>query len=214
MAKEERSRPLGPGDASRAVAFVIGAYALVAAVGLGIGLLRGRPNVLVLPAEETLRLGSGSALEGHLASFVGGLALALALVAATRWLVRTTAWASALHEDLRPIARALGPEAVVPVALASSIGEEILFRGALVPAIGVLLSSVLFGALHQLRGRSRLSWAAFAFVVGLLFAALFRVTGSLVGPILAHALVNGANLRFLQTHAPGRRDDLGGLLRR
>jgi membrane protease YdiL (CAAX protease family) len=192
---------------------------LVAALGLGIATLRGRPNLFVLPAEESLRLSQdASPWAAHLASAAGGLGLAVALVAATRWLVRTQHWAAALCDDLRPFARALGPGAIVPVALASSIGEEILFRGALVPAMGVVLSSVLFGALHQLRGRSRLSWVGFATVVGLLFAMLFRATGSLVGPILAHALVNGMNLRFLQSgtepRPSGGRARLGGLLRR
>ena len=197
----------------RAVPLVVGAYAIVGAVGLGIAALRGEPNVFVC---ESYRLGDGAA-SGHLASLAGGLALAITIIAATRYLVRTTAWAAALHEDLRPMARALGTGAIVPIALASSIGEEVLFRGALVPWLGVIASSVLFGALHQMRGRSRLSWVVFAAVVGLMFGGLFRATGSLLGPIVAHALINGANLHFLITHAPpgrGRGGSMGGLLRR
>lgn len=199
------------GTDARAVPLVAGAYALVAAVGVGIGTLRGAPNVFV---TASLRLGDDP-LSGHLASLAGGLGLALAVIAATRVLTRTTNWAAELHADLAPMARALGPAAVVPVALASSLGEEILFRGALVPWIeastasawtGVVASSLLFGVLHQLRGRSRVSWVAFATVVGLLLGGLFRVTGSLLGPILAHALINGVNLRFLlQARPPLRR---------
>ncbi len=193
---------------------VVGAYAIVGALGVGIGALRGAPNVFVMTAEAgALRL-SDDPLAGHLASLAGGVAVAVAVVAATRLLVRTQSWAAALHADLRPVARALGPGAVVPVALASSLGEEMLFRGALVPWVGVIVSSALFGALHQLRGRSRLSWAAFAAVVGLMLGALFRATGSLVGPILAHALINGVNLRFLMTHAPTDSTQFVGLLRR
>jgi membrane protease YdiL (CAAX protease family) len=202
--------PLPPAARTKAVAMVAGAYAAVAGVGVVIGTLRDEPNVFVC---APLRM-SGSALEAHGASLLGGIGLAIAVIAATRVLVRTQSWAAALHEDLRPVARSLGPEAAVPIALASSIGEEVLFRGALVPWLGVVVSSLLFGALHQLRGRSRLSWAAFAAVVGFLFAALFRVTGSLVGPIVAHAAINFVNLRFLIAHDPSRRDDMGGLLRR
>jgi membrane protease YdiL (CAAX protease family) len=202
--------PLESKGSNRAVPLVVGAYAIVAAVGLGIAALRGEPNVFVC---ESYRLG-GSPLSGHLTSLAGGVAIAITIIAGTRYLVRTTAWASALHEDLRPMARALGEGAIVPIALASSVGEEVLFRGALVPWVGVIVSSILFGALHQMRGRSRLSWIAFAIVVGMLFGGLFRATGSLLGPIVAHALINGANLRFLITHAPARRETLGGLLRR
>jgi membrane protease YdiL (CAAX protease family) len=194
----------------RAVPLVVGAYAVVGAVGLAIAALRSQPNVFVC---ESLRLG-GDPWMGHVASLAGGLALAVAIIAATRYFVRNTAWASSLHEDLRPMARALGEGAIVPVALASSVGEEMLFRGALTPWLGVVVSSVLFGLLHQMRGRSRLSWVAFATVVGLLLAGLFRATGSLVGPIVAHALINGVNLRFLIHHAPPRRQAMGGLLGR
>lgn len=202
------------GAASRAVPMVVGAYAVVGAVGVAIGALRGAPNVFVMTSEMgSLRL-SDDALSGHLASLAGGLGLAVAVIAATRVLVRTQTWAADLHADLAPMARALGAGAIVPLALASSLGEEMLFRGALVPWMGVLASSLLFGALHQLRGRSRLSWVAFATVVGLLFGGLFRATGSLVGPILAHALINGVNLRFLLNYPPSDRAAMGGLLRR
>jgi uncharacterized protein len=195
---------------SRAVPLVVGAYAVVGAVGLGIAALRGEPNVFVC---ESLRLGNDPMM-GHVASLCGGLALAVAIIAATRYFVKNTAWAASLHEDLRPMARALGEGAVLPIALASSVGEEVLFRGALTPWLGIIASSILFGLLHQMRGRSRLSWVVFATIVGLMLGALFRVTGSLVGPIVAHALINGVNLRFLIHHAPPRRQAMGGLLGR
>jgi len=202
------------GAASRAVPLVVFAYAVVGAVGVAIGALRGSPNVFVMtPEMGSLRL-SSDPITGHLASLAGGVGLAIAVIAATRVLVRTQSWAAALQADLAPMARALGAGAIVPVALASSFGEEMLFRGALVPWIGVIASSLLFGALHQLRGRSRLSWVAFAAVVGLLLGGLFRATGSLLGPIVAHALINGVNLRFLLSHAPADRAEMGGLLRR
>lgn len=188
---------------------VAATYSAVTLVAVAIGLFRGAPNVLVC---EPLRPVPGGALGAHVVSLALGLALAAALVFATRWLVHTKPWAAALHEDLRPFARALGPEAIVVVAIASSIGEETLFRGALVPAIGPIVSSLLFGALHQLRGRSRVAWWLFATIVGLAFAYLFRFTGSLLGPLVAHAAVNAANLRFLLTHDPHRTPRLGGLL--
>jgi membrane protease YdiL (CAAX protease family) len=44
---------------------------------------------------------------------------------------------------------------------------------------------------------------AWAFAVGLALGALFEGTGSLLGPLAAHALVNGVNLTFLKHHDPG-----------
>jgi hypothetical protein len=42
---------------------------------------------------------------------------------------------------------------------------------------------------------------------------MFALTGSLLGPMLAHALINGLNLAYLKSHdtAPPR-NSLGGLL--
>jgi membrane protease YdiL (CAAX protease family) len=51
-------------------------------------------------------------------------------------------------------------------------------------------------------GSSRWVWIGWAALVGLLFGAIFTLTGSLVGPLAAHALVNGYNLVFLRDHDP------------
>ena len=51
--------------------------------------------------------------------------------------------------------------------------------------------------------------------MGLLFGEVFAMTGSLLGPLLAHALINHSNLRFLRDNGPAApRRPLGGLLRR
>ena len=52
--------------------------------------------------------------------------------------------------------------------------------------------------------------------MGLVFGALFLATGSLLGPLVAHAVINVANLRFVrdtEVEEPKPRR-LGGLLRR
>ena len=55
-------------------------------------------------------------------------------------------------------------------------------------------------------------WAT---VMGVLFGCVFAATGSLAGPIVAHAMINGANLRFLRDNDPSPRPRaLGGRLRR
>jgi membrane protease YdiL (CAAX protease family) len=144
-----------------------------------------------------------------------GLPLGAITVAVSRSIVRRVAWAHALHVALRPAVQGASDGAIVAVAAASAIGEELLFRGLLVPLIGIAASSVLFGALHQIGGRARWAWMAWATIMGTLFASLFVVTGSLLGPLVAHAAINQSNLRFLRDSDPmpqSRR--LGGLLRR
>jgi membrane protease YdiL (CAAX protease family) len=134
------------------------------------------------------------------ASTMLGLTVALAAIAFTRVTVRRFAWARRLHADLRPVARDFTLGQILVIAGLSSLGEELLFRGVLVPALGVVAPAILFGLVHQLRGPSRWVWTAWATVVGLLLGAVFALTGSLVGPLLAHAVVNAANLTFLRDH--------------
>jgi membrane protease YdiL (CAAX protease family) len=133
-------------------------------------------------------------------SLVMGALLAGTTVAASRVFVRTHAWARALHADLRPAVRGASELGIAVMALASGIGEELVFRGLLVPVVGLGLSSALFGLLHQVRGRARWAWAAWATCMGLAFGAIFVLTGSLAGPILAHVAINFANLRHLRDH--------------
>ncbi|MHB8781008.1 MAG: CPBP family intramembrane glutamic endopeptidase, partial [Candidatus Geothermincolia bacterium] len=83
---------------------------------------------------------------------------------------------------------------ILVVVLIAPIVEEILFRGILYPALrkrsgigaAVLASSVLFAVLH-------LNWIAFLplTAVGVVLALLYEWRGSLVAPIVAHAVNNG-----------------------
>jgi hypothetical protein len=101
------------------------------------------------------------------------------------------------------------------MAIASGLGEELFFRGWLTPYVGVLASAVAFGAVHQVRGRARWAWAAWAAVMGLAFGSIYRLTGNLAGPIVAHVTVNALNLRYLRDHDPEAKPKLlGGLLSR
>lgn len=73
--------------------------------------------------------------------------------------------------------------------LVSPLNEEILFRGFLVPRIGIVLSAVVFAVPHLLTYSSVAELAA-AFVFGLASGYVFRRTRSLYPGIMAHALVN------------------------
>lgn len=150
---------------------------------------------------------------GHVYSGALGIALGAIVVVSTRRLVDRFVWAQELARALRPFARDLSGTGIVVVAVLSSVGEELLFRGLLQPWLGIWLQAALFGVLHQMRGPSRWAWVGWASIVGLSFGAVFALTGSLLGPILAHALINGFNLNYLQNHDPETpRRGLGGLL--
>ncbi len=86
---------------------------------------------------------------------------------------------------------------VLILSVASAIGEELLFRGALLPLIGIHASSLLFGFLHYGGKRPFLLWGIMGWIMGYLLSGLFLLTGSLLSPVLAHFTINYFNLLHL-----------------
>jgi membrane protease YdiL (CAAX protease family) len=148
----------------------------------------------------------------HTYSLLLGAAFAALVVVSTRPLVTRFAWARNLHRELRPFAASISTTGIVVLALLSAFGEELVFRGLLQPWLGLFPQALLFGLVHYLPGSSRWVWAAWAMLVGLALGAIFQLTGSLVGPLVAHALINGVNLMYLKRHDPAPQRRLGGLL--
>lgn len=179
-------------------------------------------GILALVLTPLVRGGSGfvhptpwlsmSPEAGHVYSLLCGAAFGALLVLVTRITVPRFAWAEQLHAALRPVARQMSGAAIVVMALLSAFGEELLFRGLLGPLLGVVPQALLFGVAHQIPGRARLIWVGWATLVGLALGGMFQLTGSLAGPIAAHAIVNALNLSYLKTHDPGLKRGLGGLL--
>jgi len=187
------------------------AYASMAAIALAISEFWLGRSVWSHPAPW---LGF-SGLTAHVYSLAFGVALAALCVVLTRRIVEKFSWGQELARALRPFAQGLTGTGILVAALLSSCGEELLFRGTLQPWLGLLGQAAVFGVLHQMPGPSRWAWVAWASVIGLLFGAIFASTGSLVGPLVAHALINGLNLNFLQNYDPEpSRRTLGGLLGR
>ncbi len=153
-------------------------------------------------------------ITSHVCSAVIGLGFGGLVAFSTRVFVTRFAWARTLHRELRPVARDLSASGIAAVALFSALGEELWFRGLLQAWVGLWLQAAAFGIVHsQLSGPSRWAWVTWATVMGLAFGALFALTGSLVGPIAAHALINALNLNYLKSHDPEPRPrSLGGLL--
>jgi membrane protease YdiL (CAAX protease family) len=98
----------------------------------------------------------------------------------------------------RHIAGLLGDVAgdeIFALAVISGIAEEIFFRGAVQGSWGWLVATALFALLHTGPSRAFRLWTLFALVAGVLFAVLTLATGNLLAAIVAHAGVNGVNLR-------------------
>jgi uncharacterized protein len=129
-----------------------------------------------------------------------GLALALTVVAVTPRLVERTEWARALHLELRVIISPLSSAEISILAITSGFAEEIFFRGAMQPILGLVPTSLIFGAVHIGPKPLYFAWTTWAFVMGLLFGLIFDLTGVLWGPILAHVWINQRNMTFIRRH--------------
>ncbi|MEL6930036.1 MAG: CPBP family intramembrane glutamic endopeptidase [Cyanobacteria bacterium J06600_6] len=80
------------------------------------------------------------------------------------------------------------------LGLLPGLSEELLFRGVMLPALGlnllaVTLSSILFGVLH-LSGNNQWPYVVWATIVGFALGYCALITGNLVVPVVAHIITN------------------------
>lgn len=173
-------------------------YAAMAGVAIAIRALLQDGSPWYADADAAAR-GTRWLLDGGAGLAAGAFALALSHV-----LTRRTRAGEALA---RTLAETLGPLRAVDcaaLALASALGEEALFRGALQPSLGLVGASLVFGLVHFAPRRELRIWSLFAFAGGLGLGALFEATGNLLAPIVAHAVLNGVNLAGLSREARRR----------
>lgn len=177
---------------------VVALYAGLGLAGIGLGALHGHANVFTLAGDaealskQRLILGIGL-----------GLGTGAVMLLFWRWAVHALEWARQLRRDLRELLGVLLPDEIVVLAVTSALGEELFFRGALLPALGrggLFTSSLVFALLHLgplSRFPRMVPWTLSALVTGLCFGALFVATGNLCAPVLAHFLVNLVNLKMV-----------------
>lgn len=122
-----------------------------------------------------------------------GLAVGFGLVAASRFGERTGPGSRAAEVLARYLGRVTWP-GVVAMASVAALGEELLFRGVLQPAVGLIAASVLFAAVHVPFRGDMWPWTLQALVHGLLFGVAYDLSGSLVLPIVAHSVFNASQL--------------------
>ena len=131
-------------------------------------------------------------------ALVGGLVVLL-----SGWLTRATQVGDRLARALAGLVGRRTTGECVALALASGIGEEAFFRGAMQPELGLLPTSLCFALAHFVPRRDLLPWTAFSLAAGLVLGGLFEATGNVVAPVVAHAVVNAVNLRLLsRDYAP------------
>jgi len=91
----------------------------------------------------------------------------------------------------------ISPRAALLLAVSSAIGEELIFRGAAQPWLGLWVTSALFAIVHVPLNRHFIAWPIFAFGGGLIMGSCAEMSESLIAPITAHFTVNWLNLRAI-----------------
>lgn len=137
-----------------------------------------------------------------------GAGVGVGTVLLSHLLERWAEWARRLSEAFQDLLGQLSSPQILAIAVFSSIGEELLFRGFLQQGIATHLvegawsapvaligSSLIFGLLHVGPDwRTFWPWTVMAVVMGLCFGWMYQFTGNLMAPILAHFTINFLNL--------------------
>ncbi|MGK7878161.1 MAG: lysostaphin resistance A-like protein [Xenococcaceae cyanobacterium] len=153
--------------------------------------------ILLIVAKLWQQFGSVSILDLHLTSnalLLGG-GMAVGITAASSIIYRL--WPAYRHSAdfyldlvLKPL---VWPD-LIWLGLLPGLSEELLFRGVMLPALGlnftaVVISSLLFGVLH-LSGAQQWPYVVWATLVGFVLGYSALATGNLLVPIVAHIFTN------------------------
>lgn len=126
-----------------------------------------------------------------------GLAAGLAVVGVVQLGASRVRKFRSMETEFRSLLGRIPPGLIPILAVASGIGEEYFFRGALQTHLGIVVQAVAFGLLHWPVNERMIAWPFFALAAGLLFGALTLWAGNLWPAVLAHATINQVNLTIL-----------------
>lgn len=135
-----------------------------------------------------------------------GLATGAALIGAWHLMAKVSGRARELERRLGGLLGPLQPAEVAALALLSGFAEELFFRGAMQASWGWLPTTVLFALIHTGPGPAYRMWTLFAALAGLALGGLMLWRGNLLAPVVAHVLVNGVNLRRLNSPSEEARE--------
>ena len=130
------------------------------------------------PTTTQITMGLAGVLAAFVAANIGGLM--------TQWLQPDVV--DAIENSMDAITSGVTtPFVAVVLALSSGIGEEVLFRGAIQPRLGMVLTAVLFTFLHAQYG---FTWMLLGLVlIGMIFGWLAKRYGTMAA-VIAHVVYN------------------------
>jgi membrane protease YdiL (CAAX protease family) len=153
--------------------------------------------LLLVAAKLWLHLGSVTLLplRGTPEALLLGLGIAVAITVASSLVYRFwPAYRQSADFYLQLVLKPLVLPDLIWLGLLPGMSEELLFRGVMLPAVGLnatglVASSLLFGILH-LSGPQQWPYVVWATAVGLLLGFSALATGNLLVPIVAHIVTN------------------------
>ncbi|MBI4042019.1 MAG: CPBP family intramembrane metalloprotease [Deltaproteobacteria bacterium] len=172
--------------------FILAAYAWVS-------FQKGRTSPLFFSATSRVDLIRDSLL---------GVGTAVVVVLLSQAIRTKWEWSKRLEEEFEKLLCPIDLPTIAWVSLWSGFGEEILFRGAMQPVLGLVLTSFIFGLFHFPVRRLLLPWTLMSILIAFILGGLFAFTGNLLAPVLCHFTINFANLSFLKARYDKKRGEL------
>jgi membrane protease YdiL (CAAX protease family) len=116
-----------------------------------------------------------------------GISLFAAVYLSYRYISPLGRWS---RRVVLPLLKNMDPNFLMAMGILAGLSEELLFRGALQPIIGIVLASLLFGFVHYLGNKELLLYGAIASAMGLVMGTVFSYTGEILVPVVAHGVYN------------------------
>ncbi|BAY85489.1 abortive infection protein [Calothrix parasitica NIES-267] len=127
--------------------------------------------------------------------FLIGIVLGLTITALSSLAYKFSAlYRKSANYYLEIVLKPLAFPDLIWLGLLPGLSEELLFRGVMLPALGlnhlaVIVSSICFGVLH-LSGSEQWAYVIWATIVGIILGYSAFLSGNLLIPIVAHVVTN------------------------
>lgn len=166
--------------------------------------------VLLLSARLWLWFDTSTAmlpLEWSSLSVLWGVSLGLSITIASSIMYRFwKAYRYSADYYLELVIKPLALPDLIWLGLLPGMSEELLFRGVMLPALGltwfgIALSSLCFGVLH-FSGSQQWPYVIWATVIGIVLGLSAVLTGNLLVPIVAHITTNLVSSCFWKLKHP------------
>jgi membrane protease YdiL (CAAX protease family) len=169
----------------RLIGTAVAVYATMAGIAIVWSLLTGRPLFWI---------GDRPSFGSIVLWLILGSILGVAVVVLSRIFLDQYEWAQSLSDWFAEVLGPITARDALILALLSGFAEEMLFRGAIQPTIGLIPTTILFGLCHWPPRKELRPWTALTAVLGLVFGIATELSGHLTAAIVAHFVINFINL--------------------